>query len=167
MVKEPKKVGVGKWVAGILASIIAAIIVGWLTQLGPFKPPADLQITHSSVEPTHPWFSTNEVMAQFAARAKLVVFNDGGSTAKNCRAFWEAPTRKGEPWIFSVSPERFNVPPKQSLEIIIKGGFHQPSRDSEGRYPIQKVNTIGGVIYDQMKITSSREIIVHPNPRPK
>ncbi len=113
-----------KWVGGIVAAVMTAVLVWWLTEPGGLLNPQDatqgprpvLKIVN---------FQVSEAPVGGKARADITVFNEGDSTGEFCTVWWYSGSEVGRrleqgllPGQAAVS-EEFGLRPQESRQVTM------------------------------------------------
>ncbi len=135
------------WIGSAIAASVISIIVGRVFELGPFRPPPEIQITQFSLTNEKglehlPSYAPFRALAEELTRAEVVLFNPGGRTAVECNVELETLERGVRTQTRSL--QRFSIPPGQSVTVALEITFPQPSnewRASTGSHPAQVFST--------------------------
>lgn len=106
----------GKWLAGILATICGGVILWWLThEGGPLNPPRPQPPDHvpTPAHITFTAFDAEPARLNSNVRGRFSVYNDGETIAEGCNIYFGQ--KKAEEG--GISESSFAVPPKQSITV--------------------------------------------------
>jgi hypothetical protein len=147
----------GKWLAGILATVLAGVVLSMLTREGsPFNPakrqppphiptPTHLVITAFDADPAH---LNGRMIGRFT------IYNDGETTAEQCHIYFgEKRAEEG-----GISESAFGVPPRQSTSISTGLYWTGNNPNLHGIRVIARAYCKGGIASD----TSDRIVSVEP-----
>ena len=141
----------GKWLGGLLATIVAGVVLWWLTHeggpLNPRNPPAPAP--HQISSPAHVTITAFDVDPEPAHlnstfNGRFTVYNDGESIAEGCNIYYgqKRPDEGG------VSESSFGVPSKQSTTISTKLFWTGTNPSLPSIHVIAFARCKGGVVSD-------------------
>jgi hypothetical protein len=111
---------VGKWVAGILASIIAAVAIWWLTREGgPLNPAPEKPAPTGAIVITDAFFG--EIFAAAPIDATFTIYNQGDTAAEECGLYWSSEYLASGVSIQNAWPAQpiFGLPPGASRTLAV------------------------------------------------
>jgi len=114
----------GKWLAGIAATIIGAVVIWWLTHpgglLNPVTPTPRPQPSLKIID-----FTVINAFVGERAQASLTVYNEGDSTGEACAVWWYSGSAVGRQLEQGLLPQEaavsadFGLRPKETRQISL------------------------------------------------
>ncbi len=113
-----------KWLGGIVAAVITAVLVWWLTEPGGLLNPEDATPQPRPVLKIVD-FQVGDAPVGGQARAEVTVFNEGDSTGEFCTVWWYSGGEVGRQLEQGLLPgqaatsEEFGLRPQESKQISV------------------------------------------------
>lgn len=125
---------IGKWIAGITATIIGAVVIWWLTHpSGPLNPVPPTPRPKAILKIID--FAVTDAYVGESATATLTIYNEGETTGEGCSVWWYSGSEEGkrlEQGLLAqkaaVSDE-FGLRPEESKQISMRSlVYTEPGR---------------------------------------
>lgn len=113
-----------KWLGGIVAAVITAVLVWWLTEPGGLLNPEEATQAPRPVLKIVD-FQVSDAPVGGRARADITVFNEGDSTGEFCTVWWYSGGEVGRQLEQGLSPaqaaisEEFGLRPQESKQLTL------------------------------------------------
>lgn len=163
MAKTSSLSSVGKWAAGIAATVIGAVLIWWLTHAGgplnPLKPTPSAAARPRIIE-----FVVGPAVAGESARANFSIYNDSDVAAEDCKVWWYSGGKVGRDLERGLRPGEaatsavFGLRPKDTHQVEVRSLIYPEPGNFRST---AEVSCLGVNVTSQQL---ERDVVVQPHP---